>query len=311
MPTLTGSRKASEAPQHPEMFRGAVRGTCRAPSCSRSPRPSGRCVRSSALSHRGDGDSRAFRVARPINEVLKATAANSNSPIAARCPPRAGDGGLAAPESRGCLSIESPPPREQRGEGSGSSPSRECLATAVPVPHAGCPSPPPALPRGRSAARDAMLAAGRRRRGHLHGLKAKRLRPSVLFLAGSSGQRSAAPLRRRGGRGGRRGRTEPAGRADGRGTGGARLPQASRSQAGCGAPPAPAPAAASRERLGKARRDRQRPPASPRCGCGSPRAGDSLPGFSPAAAAARRGPADGQSWAGAGRGSASSRAPPA
>ncbi|KAM9027925.1 LIM and calponin homology domains-containing protein 1 isoform 1-T1 [Ara ararauna] len=78
-----------------------------------------------------------------------------------------------------------------------------------------------------------MLAAGRRRRGYLHGLKAKRLRPLALFLAGSSGQlRSAVgaggaaaeggPSRQ----GGRQPREDRAGRAGGRtGTGGERLPQ--------------------------------------------------------------------------------------
>lgn len=153
----------------------------------------------------------------------------------------------------------SPPSSGAAGRGERLFPEQGVRCHHRPRPLRGCPSPPPTLLPGRSAARDAMLAAGRRRRGHLHGLKAKRLRPSVLFLAGSSGQRGAAPLRRRGGRGGRRGRTEPAGRADGPGTGGERLPQASRSQPGCGAPPppAPAPAAASRERQGEAGRGRE------------------------------------------------------
>ncbi|XP_062498437.1 LIM and calponin homology domains-containing protein 1 isoform X7 [Pezoporus occidentalis] len=110
-----------------------------------------------------------------------------------------------------------------------------------------------------------MLAAGRRRRGYLHGLKAKRLRLPALFLVGSSGQRSAAPLRRRRGRGGSRGRTEPAGRADGHRQ--RAVTAGSRSQPGCRAPPAPAPAAARQGKTGSGFRRL-------RCGrrSGSPRA---------------------------------------
>lgn len=72
----------------------------------------------------------------------------------------------------------------------------------------GVPGPSP----GRSAACDAMFAAGRRRLGHLHGLKAKRLRLSVLFLAGSARQRSSVPPA---GRAGRQAREDRAGRAGG------------------------------------------------------------------------------------------------
>lgn len=102
-----------------------------------------------------------------INQVFTATAATSSSPPVrvAGCPlSAAGVRGSVAPPGPGVSSCHRP-----LGRGGG--------------------SPPP----GRGAARHAMLAAaGGRRRGHLHGLKAKRLRPSVLFLAGSSGQRSSA-----------------------------------------------------------------------------------------------------------------------
>lgn len=148
-----------------------------------------------------------------------------------------------------------------------------------------------------------MLAAGRRRRGHLHGLKAKRLRPSVLFLAGSSAQRSSAPPA---GRAGRQAREDRAGRAGGRT--GHRRREASAAGLQSAAAPGPRPGGC------EAGRSRERQAAAsgvPRCGRGSPRAAGSLPDCSPAAAAARRGPADGQSRAGAGRGSASARAPPA
>lgn len=156
----------------------------------------------------------------------------------------------------------------------------------------GVPGPSP----GRSAACDAMFAAGRRRLGHLHGLKAKRLRLSVLFLAGSARQRSSVPPA---GRAGRQAREDRAGRAGGQ-TGHRRREVTAGELQPAGLQSAAAPASAAAREGGETGKGRQRPPASPCCGRGSPRAGGSVPGCSPAAAAARRGGADGQSRVGAG-----------
>lgn len=172
-----------------------------------------------------------------INQVFTATAATSSSPPVrvAGCPlSAAGVRGSVAPPGPGVSSCHRP-----LGRGGG--------------------SPPP----GRGAARHAMLAAaGGRRRGHLHGLKAKRLRPSVLFLAGSSGQRSSALPAGRAGRQAREDRpSEP---ADGAPAERGYRRQAGRragcSQPGCRAPPpppAPAPAAE-----GEAGSGLRRPPAA-------------------------------------------------
>lgn len=244
-----------------------------------------------------------------INEVWKAAAANSNSPCAAGSPPRAEGGGLAAPTKQGVPCHRVPPPRELRGGGSGSSPSRERLGIIVPVPHAGCPSPPPSLPR--SQRRPRCDARGGEAAARAFAWAEGKAASPVCFIFSwqlRTAQRSSAPPE---GRAGRQAREDRAGRAGGRTghrrrevTAGELQPAGLRSAAAPGSRPAGC-------EQGQAGRDGQRPPALPRCGRGSPRAGDSVPGFSPAAAAARRGPADGQSWAGAGRGSASSRAPPA
>lgn len=125
----------------------------------------------------------------------------------------------------------------------------------------GVPGPSP----GRSAACDAMFAAGRRRLGHLHGLKAKRLRLSVLFLAGSARQRSSVPPA---GRAGRQAREDRAGRAGGRADGAPaergyrRRAAASRAAERRRPRPPPRRLPGREERQGKAGSGLRRPPAA-------------------------------------------------
>lgn len=154
--------------------------------------------------------------------------------------------------------------------------------------------PPLPLP-GRSAACDAMFAAGRRRRGHLHGLKAKRLRPSVLFLAGSSAQHSSAPPA---GRAGRQAREDRAGRAGGRT--GHRRREATAAGLQSAAAPGPRPGSCEAERGRQRQREAgsglRRPPLRPLLTSGCRLAAWLLPRRSRGAPGPCRWPVPGWSW---------------
>lgn len=118
------------------------------------------------------------------------------------------------PPKQGVPCHRVPPPRELRGGGSGSSPSRERLGITLPVPHAGCPSPPPSLPR--SQRRPRCDARGGEAAARAFAWAEGKAASPVCFIFSwqlRTAQRSFAPPE---GRAGRQAREDRAGRAGGR-----------------------------------------------------------------------------------------------